>query len=438
MTRLRLLLSGGFAATLLFTVLLTTLFPATLYAQDKIDSGDTAWMLVSSALVMLMIPGLALFYGGMVRPQNVLSTIMHSMFAMGLITVQWVVIGYSLAFGNDVGGFVGGLNYAFLNGVGVEPSGSIPHMVFMLFQGMFAIITPALISGAIAERMKFSTYCVFILAWATLVYDPICHWVWGEGGWLLAMGALDFAGGTVVHLNSGVSALVLALVIGPRIAYGREPIYPNNLVVTMLGAALLWFGWFGFNAGSALAANQSAAQAFVTTHIAAGAAAVSWTFAEWIHSEKPSMLGTASGIIAGLVAITPGAGFVSPMGALVIGLLAGVVCYAAVLMKRPLGYDDSLDAFGIHGVGGLLGALLTGVFATKMFNPEATAGVLEGNLAVMWPQVAGVVATAAYAGLMTYIIVKVLDKTMGLRVDEDEEREGLDVTLHGEQGYRIT
>jgi Amt family ammonium transporter len=330
------------------------------------------------------------------------------------------------------------LNYAFLNGVGVEPSGTIPHMVFMLFQGMFAIITPALISGAIAERMKFSTYCVFILAWSTLVYDPIAHWVWGEGGWLLAMGALDFAGGTVVHLNSGVSALVLAMIIGPRVAYRREAIYPNNLVITMLGAALLWFGWFGFNAGSALAANESAAQAFVTTHIAAAAAAVSWTFAEWIHSKKPSMLGTASGIIAGLVAITPGAGFVSPMGSLIIGLLAGVACYAAVLIKRPLGYDDSLDAFGIHGIGGMLGALLTGVFATTMFDPEATAGVLEGNLAVMGPQLAGVAATALYAGVMTYIIVKVLQKTMGLRVSEDEEREGLDVNLHGEQGYRIS
>ena len=433
MTRMRWLLPGCLAAILLFL-----LFPANLYAQDKIDSGDTAWMLVSSALVMLMIPGLALFYGGMVRTQNVLSTIMHSVFAMGLITIQWVVIGYSLAFGDDVGGFVGGLNYAFLNGVGVEPFGTIPHMVFMLFQGMFAIITPALISGAVAERMKFSTYCVFIVAWATLVYDPIAHWVWGEGGWLLAMGALDFAGGTVAHLNSGVSALVLALIIGPRLSYKREALYPNNLVVTMLGAALLWFGWFGFNAGSALAANESAAQAFVTTHIAASAAAVSWTFAEWIHAKKPSMLGTASGIIAGLVAITPGAGFVSPMGALIIGLLAGVACYAAVLIKRPLGYDDSLDAFGIHGIGGMLGALLTGVFATTMFNPEATAGVLEGNLAVMGPQLAGVAATALYAAVMTYIIVKVLEKTMGLRVSEDEEREGLDISLHGEQGYRIS
>ncbi len=430
MTHSRWLLPG-FLSFLLFA-------PATVFAQDKIDSGDTAWMLVSSALVMLMIPGLALFYGGMVRTQNVLSTIMHSMIALGLITVQWVVIGYSLAFGNDVGGVVGGLNYMFLNGVGVEPSGTIPHMVFMMFQGMFAIITPALISGAIAERMKFSTYCVFILLWATLVYDPIAHWVWGEGGWLLAMGALDFAGGTVVHLNAGVSALVLALMIGKRISYGRDPIYPNNLPLTMLGAALLWFGWFGFNAGSALAANQSAALAFVNTHIAAGAAALAWTLAEWWHAKKPSMLGTASGVVAGLVAITPAAGFVSPMGALVIGLLAGVVCYGGVLLKRPLGYDDSLDVFGIHGIGGLLGALLTGVFATTMFDAEATAGLLEGNVAVMVPQIAAVVATALYAGIMTFVIVKVLEKTMGLRVTEEEEREGLDVNQHGEQGYRIS
>jgi Amt family ammonium transporter len=430
MTHFRWLLPGCLAL-FLFT-------PATLYAQDKLDSGDTAWMLVSCALVMLMIPGLALFYGGMVRAQNALSTIMYSMIALGLITIQWVVVGYSLAFGSNVGGVVGGLDYVFLRGVGAEASGSIPHLVFMMFQGMFAIITPALISGAVAERMKFSTYCVFIVLWATFVYDPIAHWVWGDGGWLLALGALDFAGGTVVHLNSGVSALVLALIIGRRVGYGRDPIYPSNLPMTMLGAALLWFGWFGFNAGSALAANASAAQAFVTTHIAAGTAAVSWTFAEWLHARKPSMLGTASGIVAGLVAITPAAGFVSPVGALIIGLLAGVVCYMAILLKRPLGYDDSLDVFGIHGIGGMLGALLTGVFATTMFDPEATAGLLEGNPAAMLPQIIGVVATAAYAGVVTFIIVKVLEKTMGLRVEEDEEREGLDITLHGEQGYRLS
>ena len=332
------------------TLFVLLLLPSPLLAQDAIDSGDTAWMLVSSALVMLMIPGLALFYGGMVRSNNVLSTIMYSMIALGLITIQWVVVGYSLAFGPDVGGlgFIGNFDHLFLRGVGIEPSGTIPVMVFMIFQGMFAIITPALISGAIAERMKFSAYCWFIVLWATFVYDPIAHWVWGPDGWLLTLGALDFAGGTVVHLNAGVSALVLVLFIGKRLSYKREPIYPNNLPLTMLGAALLWFGWFGFNAGSALAANASAAQAFVATHIATAAAATSWTMIEWWHAKKPSMLGTASGIVAGLVAITPAAGFVTPMGALIIGLIAGVVCYLGVLMKRPLGYDDSLDVFGIH------------------------------------------------------------------------------------------
>jgi len=436
MTRSRWILPGCLAVILFF--------PTTLFAQDKIDSGDTAWMLVSSALVMLMIPGLALFYGGMVRSNNVLSTIMYSMIALGLITVQWVVVGYSLAFGPDVGGlgFIGNFDHLFLRGVGVEPSGTIPVMVFMIFQGMFAIITPALISGAIAERMKFSTYCWFIVLWATFVYDPIAHWVWADTptgqGWLFGLGALDFAGGTVVHLNAGVSALVLVLVIGPRLAYRKEPIYPNNLVITMLGAALLWFGWFGFNAGSALAANQSAALAFVTTHIATGAAATSWTLVEWWHAKKPSMLGTASGIVAGLVAITPAAGFVSPMGALILGLIAGVVCYLGVLMKRPLGYDDSLDVFGIHGIGGALGALLTGILATAAYDSEAATGLLEGNPGQLGIQVVAVLGTAVYAAVVTFIIIKVLQMTMGLRVDEEEEREGLDINQHGEQGYRIS
>ena len=418
------------------TLFVLLLLPSSLFAQDAIDSGDTAWMMVSSALVMLMIPGLALFYGGMVRSNNVLSTIMYSMIALGLITIQWVVVGYSLAFGPDVGGlgFIGNFDHLFLRGVGIEPYGTIPVMVFMIFQGMFAIITPALISGAIAERMKFSAYCWFIVLWATFVYDPIAHWVWGPDGWLLTLGALDFAGGTVVHLNAGVSALVVALVIGARLSYKREPIYPNNLPLTMLGAALLWFGWFGFNAGSALAANASAAQAFVATHIATAAAATSWTMIEWWHAKKPSMLGTASGIVAGLVAITPAAGFVTPMGALIIGLIAGVVCYLGVLMKRPLGYDDSLDVFGIHGIGGALGALLTGVFATALYDPDATAGSL-GQLGI---QVVAVLATAVYAAVVTLIIVWVLKKVMGLRVTEEEEREGLDINQHGEQGYRLS
>ena len=412
--------------------------PARIWAQEGIDTGDTAWMLASTALVLLMIPGLALFYGGMVRANNVLSTLMHSVMLMGLITVQWVLLGYSLAFGEDHWGIIGGFNYLFLDGVGLEPNGSIPHLLFMMFQGMFAIITTALISGAIAERMKFSAYCLFALLWTTLIYDPIAHWVWGSGGWLLEMGALDFAGGTVVHLSSGISALVLALMVGKRVDYDTKPIYPNNLVLTMLGAGLLWFGWFGFNAGSALGSGGSAALAFVTTHIAAGAALLSWTLAEWWHSGKPSLLGAASGLVAGLVVITPAAGFVTPMGALVMGLVGGLVCLGGVMMKRPLGYDDSLDAFGIHGVGGLTGALLTGVFASTVFNPEGTAGLLEGNWAAMWPQVVGVVVTALYAAGGTFVIVKVVQAITGLRVSVDDERMGLDTTQHGEQAYRMT
>ena len=412
------------------------LFPMLVWAEEgKIDTGDTAWMMVACALVMLMTPGLALFYGGMVRSKNVLSSLMHSFFAMGLMSIQWVVLGYTLAFGEDVGGFVGGLNHLFLRGVGTEPSGSIPHLVFMMFQGMFAIITPALISGAIAERMKFSTYCVFILLWGTLVYDPIAHWVWGSGGWLLEMGTLDFAGGTVVHMSSGFSALVLAIIIGKRMDYGKTPIYPNNLVFTALGAALLWFGWYGFNAGSALSSGASAANAFVTTHIAAAGAMVSWVFAEWWFRRQPSILGAASGVIAGLVTITPAAGFVSPMGALLMGLIGGLVCYGAILMKGKFSYDDSLDAFGIHGIGGLLGALLTGVFAAEAIG--GTAGLFEGNLAVMGPQIIGVLATMIYASVVTFILVKILDATMGLRVEEDDEREGLDTNTHGEHAYHL-
>ena len=414
---------------------LFSLTPALGWAEDSIDSGNTAWMLVSCALVLLMTPGLALFYGGMVRSKNVLSTLMHSFFAMGLMTIQWVVVGYSLAFGEDIGGFIGGFNHLFLQGVGTEASGSIPHIVFMLFQGMFAIITPALISGAVAERMKFSTYCVFILLWGTFVYDPIAHWVWGGGGWLLEMGALDFAGGTVVHMSSGFSALVLALMLGRRIDYGKTPIYPNNLVFTALGAALLWFGWYGFNAGSALTAGASAAMAFATTHIAAAGGLVAWVVAEWWSRKQPSILGAASGLVAGLVTITPAAGFVSPMAALIMGFVGSWVCYGAVLLKGKFTYDDSLDAFGIHGMGGMIGALLTGIFAVEALG--GTAGVLEGNVAIMVPQLAGIVATMIYSMGMTFLLVKILSATMGLRVEEDQEREGLDTTTHGERAYNL-
>ncbi len=399
----------------------------------EINGADTAWVLISSALVLLMIPGLALFYGGMVRKKNVLSSMMHSFVAMAVIGVQWVVIGYTLAFGPDVGHFVGGLKHVFLNGIGPESvSGTIPTYVFIMFQGMFAIITPALISGAIAERMKFSTYVVFILLWATLVYDPIAHWVWGEGGWLLNMGALDFAGGTVVHISSGVSALAAIALLGKRKGFLKEPILPHNLTLTLLGSGLLWFGWFGFNAGSALASDGNAALAFINTQVSAAAGCLAWLLAEWRLQRHPSALGAASGIVAGLVAITPAAGFVTPVWALVIGLGAGVICYTAVVAKSRIGYDDSLDAFGVHGIGGTFGALATGAFATVN-----GAGLIAGEPKQFMVQIIATVATVVYAFGMTYGLVWILDKVMGLRVDDDEELNGLDQAHHGEKGYNL-
>lgn len=409
-----------------------------LFAQASattIDSGDTAWMLVASALVLLMTPGLALFYGGMVRKKNVLATFMYSFYALALVTVQWVVCGYSLAFGRTHGGFIGGFDYALLHNVGVEPRGTVPHLAFMAFQLKFAIITPALISGAFAERMKFSAYALFTLLWTTLVYDPVAHWTWGEGGWLAKLGVLDFAGGTVVHWTAGLSALVAAIMIGKRLGYGKEHFVPHNLTMTVTGGGLLWFGWFGFNAGSALAAGQSAALAFVTTHVAAGAAALAWSLAEWKHRGRPTLLGIVSGLVAGLVAITPAAGFVSPSASLMIGFIAGVLCYGSVLMKEKLGYDDSLDAWGIHGVGGMIGALLTGVFARKALNPAGNDGLLAGNPMLLAKQALGLLAAGAWAVVLTVVILKVVDKLVGLRVSEDDEHEGLDITQHGESGY---
>jgi len=402
--------------------------------MDALNQADTAWLMVSCALVMLMTPGLALFYGGMVGSKNVLSSFMHSFIALGIITLQWVVIGYSLAFGSDMGGgFIGGFEYAFLNGVGLEPQegSTIPHILFMAFQMMFAIITPALISGAIAERMKFSAYFLFIILWATLVYDPICHWVWGPDGWLGARGALDFAGGTVVHLSSGTAALVCAVVIGRR----ARPGPPHNLTLTLLGAGMLWFGWFGFNAGSALASNENAALALVNTHLAAAAAAFAWAIVEWIKLGKPTALGVASGLVAGLVCITPAAGFVGPTSAVIMGLAAGPVCYGAVMLKGKLGYDDALDAFGIHGVGGALGAILTGVFAAEVWG--GTNGLIDGNSNLFIENIIGVLAAAAYSMVVTFVLLKVLDATIGLRVNKDEENEGLDANLHGEEGYHM-
>ena len=402
--------------------------------MDALNQADTGWLMVSCALVMLMTPGLALFYGGMVGSKNVLSSFMHSFIALGIITLQWVVIGYSLSFGSDMGGgFIGGFEYAFLNGVGLEPQegSTIPHILFMAFQMMFAIITPALISGAIAERMKFSAYVVFIILWATLVYDPICHWVWGPDGWLGARGALDFAGGTVVHLSSGMAALVCAVLIGRR----SRPGPPHNLTLTMLGAGMLWFGWFGFNAGSALAANENAALALVNTHVAAGAAALSWAIVEWLKQGKPTALGVASGLVAGLVVITPAAGFVGPISAVMMGLAAGAVCYGAVMLKGKLGYDDALDAFGIHGVGGALGAILTGVFAAEVWG--GAQGLVDGSSALVLENAIGVLAAATYSVVVTFVILKVIDATIGLRVNSDEESEGLDANLHGEEGYHM-
>ncbi len=402
---------------------------------NTIDTGDTAWMLVSTALVMLMTPGLALFYGGMVQGKNVLSTFMHSFFALGIVTLQWAVIGYSLCFGETHGGVIGGFDFALLRGVGVEAKGTIPHLVFMAYQGMFAVITPALISGAFAERMKFSAYCLFTLLWTTLVYDPIAHWVWGPGGWLLGIGALDFAGGTVVHLASGISALVVAVMVGKRIGYPAVRHAPHNLTMTVLGAGLLWFGWFGFNAGSALGANGLAALALVNTHIAAAAGAVSWGLVEQFRIGKVTMLGVASGLVAGLVAITPAAGFVGPAAAIAIGGLAGIACYAGILLKGRFKYDDSLDAFGVHGVGGALGAVLTGVFAAKAFNPAGADGLLAGNARLIGVQLLAIAVSAVWAALLSVVILKVVDATVGLRASKDDEREGLDTALHGETAY---
>ncbi len=401
-----------------------------------INSGDNAWMLTSTALVLMMtIPGLALFYGGMVRKKNVLATVMQSFAITCLVTVLWMIVGYSLAFTSG-SGFIGGLSRFFLSGMGLDSANSlaptIPETTYMTFQMTFAIITPALIVGSFADRMKFSALLVFMGAWLLAVYAPIAHMVWGPGGWLGGDGVLDYAGGTVVHINAGVAGLVSALVLGKRVGYGKEPMPPHNLVLTMIGASLLWVGWFGFNAGSAVAASDRAGMAMAATQIATAAAALGWMFAEWIARGKPTILGITSGAVAGLVAITPASGFVGPTGALVIGIAAGVVCFwTAVYMKEMIGYDDSLDAFGVHAIGGILGALLTGVFAVKAIG--GTAGVLEGNPGQFLIQLKGVAITIVYDAVVTFVILKIVDMIIGLRVTEEQEREGLDISLHGEQ-----
>jgi len=413
-----------------------TAFAAT---APKIDTGDTAWMLTSTALVLMMtIPGLGLFYGGMVRKKNVLATMAQSFGATCLITVLWMIIGYSLAFtdGGSHQSFLGGFSYAFLRPMGINAqaslAGTIPESVFMTFQMTFAIITPALIAGALADRMKFSAFMWFMGAWLILVYCPIAHWVWG-GGWLGSLGALDYAGGSVVHLNAGTAALVTCLVLGPRKGYGTENMAPHNLVLSVIGAALLWVGWFGFNAGSAVTANVNAGMAMAATQIATAAAALAWMFAEWIIAKKPSVLGMISGAVAGLVAITPASGFVDPMGALIIGLVAGVVCYiSAVHMKKLFGYDDSLDAWGVHGVGGALGAILTGVFANSAINSLGKGWLIDGNGHQMLIQLYDVLGTFVYCAIVTFIILKVIDLVIGLRVSKEVEVEGLDINLHGE------
>ncbi|MEK6532167.1 MAG: ammonium transporter [Deltaproteobacteria bacterium] len=412
-------------------------------AGGAIDTGDTAWVLTSTALVLFMTaPGLALFYSGMVRKKNVLATLMQSFVLLCIMSIQWVLWGYSLAFGPDHWGFIGGLEWFGLNGVGLEPNpdyaATIPHQAFMIFQMMFAVITPALITGAIAERMKFSAFIVFSIIWATVVYDPIAHWVWGMGGWLRNLGALDFAGGTVVHISSGISALAAAIVLGKRKGYATELIAPHSLPLTVIGAGMLWFGWFGFNAGSALGAGALATTAFVVTNTAAAAAAIAWMIVEWAHRGKPTMLGVASGLVAGLVAITPASGYVTPLSAIIIGASVGIICYISVSLIKPLfGYDDSLDAFGVHGVGGTFGAIATGLFASVAVNAAGADGVFSGSYALLGKQIIAILASGIYSFVLTIIILKVLDAVMGIRVSPDEEVQGLDLTQHSESGYNL-
>jgi ammonium transporter, Amt family len=411
-------------------------------APVAINGGDTAWVLMSAALVMLMTPALGFFYGGLVRRKNVLSTIMHSFFILALISVQWVLWGYSLAFGPDIGGLIGGLDWIGLNGVGMEPNPdyakTIPHQAFMVFQMMFAVITPALITGAFAERKRFKAFVIFSLLWATLVYDPVAHWVWGTGGWLKTLGALDFAGGTVVHITSGVSALVAALVLGPRVGLGREAMDPHDLTMTVLGAGLLWFGWFGFNAGSALASGELAVNAFVVTNTAAAMAALTWMTVSWAHHGRPSVLGAAAGAVAGLVAITPASGYVNATGAILIGLGAGVFCYWAIQLRTKLTrIDDALDVWGVHGVGGTWGAIATGLFATLAVNADAANGLFYGDPSQLIKQLIAVVVVWIYSGVVTWLILKLIDVTIGLRVEEREEVLGLDSTQHGEVAYQL-
>ncbi len=423
--------------------LLLFAFTGIAFAQETapaISAGDTAWVLISTGLVLLMTPGLAFFYGGLVRTKNVLGTMMQSIAAMGVIGVLWFLGVYSLCFGPDLGGLIGNLRFALLLGVdgAANPaySKTIPHLAFMAYQGMFAIITPALIGGAVAERMKFKSYLWFIALWIILVYAPVCHWIWGDGGWMRKLGVLDFAGGTVVHISSGVSALVACLLMGKRREFPREPILPHNLPFVVLGGGLLWFGWFGFNGGSSLAADSLACHALVATHISAAAAAVTWMFHDWIHYGKPTALGTVSGAVAGLAGVTQAAGYVAPWAAFLIGIASALCCASFVRWRTHKGIDDSLDAFGVHGISGTLGAILTGIFASAVVNPSiGFGGLIEGHPGRIVTQLMAVAVTYLYAGGVTFFILKVLDGTLGLRVRDEDEMLGLDQTQHGEAGY---
>jgi Amt family ammonium transporter len=415
---------------------------ATTVAPAKVDSGDTAWMLTSAALVLMMTaPGLALFYGGMVRRHNVLGTIMQSFILMAVISIQWVLWGYSVAFGPDVYHLFGNLDWIGLKGVGLAPypdyAATIPHQTFMIYQLMFAIITPALISGAVAERIKFSGFLAFMLLWATFIYDPLAHWVWGVGGWLRNLGALDFAGGTVVHVSSGISALAAALMIGKRRGFGSEPMPPHNQPLTVTGAAMLWVGWFGFNAGSALSAGALATSAFVATHIASAAATLTWMMNEWLTRGKPTVLGAASGAVAGLVAITPASGYVGPLSSIIIGGVGGILCYNACNLKTRIGYDDSLDVVGVHGVGGTWGALATGLFASKAINDAGGDGLFFGNPGQLFVQALSVLVTMVFAFVGSLILLKIVDALVGLRVHEEDEVLGLDLSQHDENAYTL-
>lgn len=429
------------ASILSMTAMFIAMMASVAFAADDttaaIDTGDTAWVLISAALVFIMTPGLAFFYGGMVRSKNVLSTIMHSFFIVAMISVEWVLIGYAMTFGSDIGGFIGSLDKIGLTGVGLQvmENGTIPELAFVAFQCMFAIITPALITGAFAERMKFGAFVVFILLWAILIYNPMAHWVWG-GGFLAKLGALDFAGGLVIHILSGVSGLTVCILLGKRRGYGKVPMLPHHLPMTVLGAALLWFGWFGFNAGSALGANGLAANAFITTQAAAAMATVSWVACEWMHHGKPTILGAASGCVAGLVAITPAAGFVAPLPAVIIGLIGGIVCYFAVaVVKEKFGYDDSLDAFGVHGIGGTWGAVATGLWCSTEINPAGADGLFYGSADTLIAQLISIVVAYVFAIVGSYILFKVVSCFMQVRASENEEVSGIDIFEHGERAY---